>query len=79
MVAFDGTRLQPLCARYPRARTLEAATTLMADGVYRMAELAAALDAVTVPASGDELVNVNHPGDMDQVARLLRMAAEASG
>jgi molybdopterin-guanine dinucleotide biosynthesis protein A len=77
-VASDGSRIQPLCARYPRVRTLEAARTLMAKGVFRMTELVAVLDAVTVPTSGYELLNVNHTGDLDQVARLLRTAAEAS-
>ena len=69
-VASDGTRLQPLCARYPRSRALEAGRRLMAGGVLRMTELAAALDAVTVPATGHELLNVNHSGDLAQAARL---------
>lgn len=78
-VAFDGVRIQPLCARYPRARTLEAARRLMADGVFRMTELVAVLDAVTVPASGHELLNVNDTEDLDQVARLLLEVTKASG
>ena len=70
-VASDGARIQPLCARYPRARTLEVAKNLMTKGVFRMTELVAVLDAVTVPASGHELLNVNDTEDLDQVARLL--------
>jgi molybdopterin-guanine dinucleotide biosynthesis protein A len=70
-VAFDGVRIQPLCARYPRVATLQAARTLMAKGVFRMTELAAALDAVTVSAQALELLNVNRTEDLDQITRLL--------
>jgi molybdopterin-guanine dinucleotide biosynthesis protein A len=70
-VATDGARIQPLCARYPRARTLETARRLMADGVFRMTELAAGMDAVAVSASAQELLNVNHTGDLDEVAGLV--------
>jgi len=77
-VASDASRLQPLCARYPRARTLETVTRLVGDGVFRMTELIAALEAVTVPASGHELLNVNHSWDLDQVARLLGTTTKVS-
>jgi len=70
-VASDGSRTQPLCARYPRERTLHTARRLMADGVFRMTALADALDAGTVPASDHELFNVNQSSDLDWVTRLL--------
>ena len=43
----------------------------MAKGVFRMTELAAALDAVTVSAQALELLNVNRTEDLDQITRLL--------
>jgi molybdopterin-guanine dinucleotide biosynthesis protein A len=78
-VASDGARIQPLCARYPRARTLEVARWLMARGVFRMTELTAALDAVTVSAQAHELLNVNRTEDLDQVTRLLQEVTKPSG
>jgi len=77
VVASDGSRVQPLCARYPRAATLSAATSLTANGVHRMTELVAALHAVTVIASGQELLNVNRSTDLGRAARLLPAVASA--
>lgn len=77
--ASDGSRLQPLCARYPRARTLEAARGLMAAGDFRMTGLVAALGAVTVPASDHELLNVNEAEDMEEAARLLLDVTKPQG
>jgi molybdenum cofactor guanylyltransferase len=78
-VASDGSRLQPLCARYPRAATLQATRTLMEGGVFRMTELVAALDAVAVMATGPELLNVNRSEDLEQAARLLPDVTKPSG
>lgn len=78
-VASDGSRLQPLCARYPRAATLEAAKSLMSGGVFRMTEMVAALDAVIVPASGQELLNANSQKELEQAARLLAEVTKPSG
>lgn len=78
-VASDGGRLQPLCARYPREATLEAARALMAAGVFRMLDLVAAVNAGTVAAADHELLNVNRPEDLEQAARLMPGVTEASG
>lgn len=77
--ASDGSRLQPLCARYPRARTLEAVRGLMAAGDFRMTGLVAAMGAVTVPASDRELLNVNLWEDVELAARLLLDVTKLQG
>ena len=65
-VAVDGVGVQPLCARYPRRPALAAVEELMADDVLRMSTLVEHLDAITVEAGADELLNVNHPADLDR-------------
>jgi len=61
---------QPLCARYPVAGTLTVAEGLLAAGVPRMMRLAGTLDPVAVPATADELMNVNTPDDLARAAAL---------
>ncbi|MDP8976019.1 MAG: molybdenum cofactor guanylyltransferase [Actinomycetota bacterium] len=77
--ASDGSRLQPLCARYPRVRVLEEVRGLMATGDFAMTGLAAAMGAVTVPASEHELLNVNQAEDMEEAARLLLGVTKRQG
>jgi molybdopterin-guanine dinucleotide biosynthesis protein A len=59
----DG-RLQPLCARYRRARTLELADELLGRGELRMLALLDRLDVAVVAATHAELRNVNTPADL---------------
>jgi molybdopterin-guanine dinucleotide biosynthesis protein A len=61
----DG-RIQPLCARYPREAGLAACEALLAGGRLAAQGLAAALEAVPVPAGPGELLNVNTPEDLAQ-------------
>lgn len=61
---------QPLCARYPVARTLAIAEELLDAGEVRMMRLADALAPVAVPADAEELLNVNTPGDLARAAAL---------
>jgi molybdenum cofactor guanylyltransferase len=65
-------RLQPLCARYPRAPALAAAERLLADGELAARGLLAALGAVGVEAEGDDLLNVNTPADLARARRRAR-------
>ncbi|MDP9389725.1 MAG: molybdenum cofactor guanylyltransferase [Actinomycetota bacterium] len=69
VAGVDGTRPQPLCARYPRQPTLDACRRLLARGVRRMTALLDELGAETVSAGGNELFNVNTEDDL-AVARL---------
>jgi molybdopterin-guanine dinucleotide biosynthesis protein A len=69
--AADG-RPQPLCARYPRRRALEACERLLAAGLLPARGLLEALGAVEVPAPRDALLNVNTPEDLARAERLLR-------
>ena len=68
-VAAADRRLQPLCARYPRVAALEACRRLTARGVRRMTALLAELDAASIDAGDDELLNVNTESDLE-LARL---------
>jgi len=68
-VAAADSRLQPLCARYPRVETLEACERLIARGIRRMTTLLDELGADMIPAGDDELFNVNTAVDLEQ-ARL---------
>lgn len=61
---------QPLCARYPVARTLAIAEELLDAGEVRMTRLADVLAPVTVPAGAEELLNVNTPDDLARAAAL---------
>lgn len=61
---------QPLCARYPAMVTLGVAEGLLAAGAPRMMRLADALDPVAVPATAEELLNVNTPDDLARAAAL---------
>jgi len=64
-VAVDPAgRVQPLCARYPRAAALVAAEELLAAGTLRLLPLLDHLGAVPVPASLAELRNVTFPDDL---------------
>lgn len=71
-VAVDAEgRRQPLCGRYPRLPALTAAEAATAAGEQRMT---AWLDRLGVepheePARGDELLNVNEPGDLARARR----------
>lgn len=65
----DGHR-QPLCARYPTKVTLAAADTLLAGGEARLMRLADAVAPREVPATADELLNVNTPDDLARAAAL---------
>lgn len=68
-VAARDDRLQPLCARYPRVRTLDACRRLATQGVRRMTSLLLTLDATSIDVGADELFNVNTPADLE-TARL---------
>jgi molybdopterin-guanine dinucleotide biosynthesis protein A len=71
VVAVAGGRPQPLCARYPRRRSLAACERLLAAGALRALGLLAELGAVTVEARDDWLLNVNAPADLERARRAL--------
>jgi molybdopterin-guanine dinucleotide biosynthesis protein A len=72
-VAIDpDEREQPLCSRWPRAVALEAAKRLVDSGERRMSALLDAIDPEFVPATADELLNVNTAEDLARAAALLR-------
>ena len=73
--AFDGRRLQPLCARYPRSRALAACRALLLSGSAAAMELARALDAAAVPVEPAVLFNVNT--DQDLITARQRRTAMA--
>jgi molybdopterin-guanine dinucleotide biosynthesis protein A len=66
----DG-REQPLCARWPRAVLLETLGRIVATGERRMSALIDAIDPELVPATTEELLNVNTPADLELAAALL--------
>jgi molybdopterin-guanine dinucleotide biosynthesis protein A len=69
-IAIDGDgREQPLCARWPRAVVSETVDALIANGERRMSALVDALDPELVPATADELLNVNTPEELEQARR----------
>lgn len=70
-VAVDSGGAQPLCARYPRARALEACRALLEAGDLRARRLLELLAAVTVVAGPGELRNLNTPADVAAAARDL--------
>lgn len=59
----ENGRPQPLCARYDRAVTAQAAAALLDAGERRMSELVAALGPALVPAPTGALRNLNTPDD----------------
>lgn len=67
----DG-RAHPLCCRVPRDEALTAAATAVAAGERRMVVLLERLGATPVPASHDELANLNTPADVAGLARRRR-------
>lgn len=69
--ADPGGRVQPLCAVYPRERALAAAEALLAAGRVALTPLPAALGAVPVAATADELLNVNTPAELARARALL--------
>jgi molybdopterin-guanine dinucleotide biosynthesis protein A len=66
VVAADADgRVQPLCARYPRARALAAAAAALAEGDHRVVEWARHMGPPAVEhAAGRELLNVNTADDL---------------
>lgn len=71
-VDADG-HVQPLCARYPRLRTLAVIEALLAAGDRRARGPAAALGAHHVDDRWGALTNLNTPADLEHaVARLTR-------
>lgn len=68
----EGGRAQPLCARYPRRRALEACERLLSAGALPARALVDALGALGVEARGDALLNVNTPEDLARAERVLR-------
>ena len=67
-VDADG-REQPLCSRWQRALVCEYLQRVLPTGERRMSALVDALQPVRVPATGDELLNVNTPGDLAEAER----------
>lgn len=65
-VDADG-RLQPLCARYPRAVALPAARAAVAEGRLRATDWAAGLAPQVVWAEGRELAQCNTPEELAAV------------
>jgi len=59
-----GAGLQPLCARYPRARALAVADDLLTAGAVAMRDFVAAIGAERVLVPDPALANVNTPGDL---------------
>lgn len=68
MAADPDGRAQPLCARYPVVMTLAAADALLADGRPRLMGLVGPMAPLMVPATAEELLNVNTPGDLARAA-----------
>jgi molybdopterin-guanine dinucleotide biosynthesis protein A len=71
VVGTDRGRPQPLCARYPRRRTLEACERLLAVDALPVRGLLDAVGALGVEASGHQLLNVNTPEDLARARALL--------
>jgi molybdenum cofactor guanylyltransferase len=71
VVGTDRGRPQPLCARYPRLRTLEACERLLAVDALPVRGLLDAVGALGVEASGHQLLNVNTPEDLAAARALL--------
>ena len=70
-------RPQPLCARYPRVRSLLVAEELLEAGELRLTRLLARLAPVReVSASGEELLNINRASDLD---RAVAISSEGRG
>lgn len=70
-------RIQPLCARYPRAAALEAARDLLEAGRLRADGPALRLDADAVDDRWGALANLNTPDDLARAARLVASADQA--
>lgn len=72
-------RLQPLCARYPRAAALEICEALLAAGSLAMGALVDALGPpLVIDVLGDELLNVNVPADLARAAAILAHGSSVS-
>jgi len=70
--AAERGRPQPLCARYPRERTLAACERLLASGALPVRGLLDAVGAVRIEAEDDELLNVNTALDLERAESALR-------
>jgi molybdopterin-guanine dinucleotide biosynthesis protein A len=68
----DG-REQPLCARWPLAVALDTVRRAVEAGERRMLAMVDAIDPELVPASADELLNVNTPEDLARATDLLTL------
>ena len=71
VVATDGGRPQPLCARYPRTRALAACERLLAVDALPARGLLDAVGARGVEAAPPGLLNVNTPKDLARARELL--------
>lgn len=69
---------QPLVARCVRAATLAAIERLIADGQLALQGLVDVLDPAREPARGDELLNINTPGDLARAKALVAQAGSTS-
>ena len=67
-----GGRPQPLCARYPRERTLAACERLLAAHALPVRGLLDAVGALGIEAPDDALLNVNTPEDLARAEEILR-------
>ncbi len=74
VVATDRGRPQPLCARYPRTRTLAACERLLAADALPVRGLLDAVGALGVEAHPPALLNVNTPEDLARAVALLPKA-----
>ena len=66
VVAADERSIQPLCARYARARALDVCHSLLTAGDLRVRRLPELLGAAVVPAPKGSLVNINTPDDLER-------------
>lgn len=70
-----GGRPQPLCARYPRERTLAACERLLAVQALPVRGLLDSVGALGIEAPDDALLNVNTPEDLALAEEILRRHA----
>lgn len=71
VVATEGGRRQPLCARYPRIAALDACEELLASGALALNGLLAHLDVLELEARPPALLNMNTPAELARAQALV--------